>query len=208
MAIARPGATLFTVTENGYGKRTPLDDYRVQSRGRSRYHKCSRQCPKRPRGRRGLRRRRRRADAGGRSRARCCGWWSATSGRIGRATQGVRLIGIGEGRPRRCRWRGWSRRTTRTGALTTRPGTTRTRTTRTRTRKQTRRRLTERRRRERSRGTEVAVAGAPAPSVTVAHREGGRHNVSFITPNCRGESPSRCSSEAACWPRAAAEERS
>ena len=33
MAIARPGATLLTVTENGYGKRTPLDDYRVQSRG-------------------------------------------------------------------------------------------------------------------------------------------------------------------------------
>ena len=28
-----PGATLLTVTENGYGKRTELDEYRVQSRG-------------------------------------------------------------------------------------------------------------------------------------------------------------------------------
>ncbi|MDG2040119.1 MAG: DNA gyrase subunit A [Ilumatobacter sp.] len=33
MAAVRPGGTLLTVTENGYGKRTPLDEYRVQSRG-------------------------------------------------------------------------------------------------------------------------------------------------------------------------------
>jgi DNA gyrase subunit A len=33
MAVVRPGGTLLTVTENGYGKRTPLDEYRVQSRG-------------------------------------------------------------------------------------------------------------------------------------------------------------------------------
>jgi DNA gyrase subunit A len=33
MAVARPGATMATVTENGYGKRTNLDEYRVQSRG-------------------------------------------------------------------------------------------------------------------------------------------------------------------------------
>ncbi len=33
MEILSPGATLLTVTEKGYGKRTPLDDYRVQSRG-------------------------------------------------------------------------------------------------------------------------------------------------------------------------------
>jgi DNA gyrase subunit A len=33
MAVARPGATMATVTENGYGKRTNLDEYRVQTRG-------------------------------------------------------------------------------------------------------------------------------------------------------------------------------
>jgi DNA gyrase subunit A len=33
MEILSPVATILTVTENGYGKRTPLDDYRVQRRG-------------------------------------------------------------------------------------------------------------------------------------------------------------------------------
>jgi DNA gyrase subunit A len=33
MEILSPGATIFTVTKNGYGKRTPLDHYRVQKRG-------------------------------------------------------------------------------------------------------------------------------------------------------------------------------
>ena len=33
MEILSPGATILTVTERGYGKRTPLDDYRVQNRG-------------------------------------------------------------------------------------------------------------------------------------------------------------------------------
>ena len=33
MAVVKPGGTLLTVTERGYGKRTPLDEYRVQSRG-------------------------------------------------------------------------------------------------------------------------------------------------------------------------------
>ncbi|UCE87335.1 MAG: DNA gyrase subunit A, partial [Deltaproteobacteria bacterium] len=33
MEILAPGATILTVTENGYGKRTPLDDYRIQRRG-------------------------------------------------------------------------------------------------------------------------------------------------------------------------------
>ena len=33
MAVVRPGGTLLTVTEHGYGKRTGLDEYRVQSRG-------------------------------------------------------------------------------------------------------------------------------------------------------------------------------
>ena len=33
MTVVRPGGTVLTVTENGYGKRTGLDEYRVQSRG-------------------------------------------------------------------------------------------------------------------------------------------------------------------------------
>jgi DNA gyrase subunit A len=33
MEVVTPGATLLSVSENGYGKRTGLDEYRVQSRG-------------------------------------------------------------------------------------------------------------------------------------------------------------------------------
>src|SRR5690606_25396489 len=33
MAVVRPGASLLTVCENGYGKRTLLDDYPLQGRG-------------------------------------------------------------------------------------------------------------------------------------------------------------------------------
>ncbi len=33
MAVGRPGGAVLTVTEHGYGKRTELDEYRVQSRG-------------------------------------------------------------------------------------------------------------------------------------------------------------------------------
>ena len=33
MEVVSPGGTLLTVTENGYGKRTEIDEYRVQSRG-------------------------------------------------------------------------------------------------------------------------------------------------------------------------------
>jgi DNA gyrase subunit A len=33
MEVLRPGGTMLTVTERGYGKRTELDEYRVQSRG-------------------------------------------------------------------------------------------------------------------------------------------------------------------------------
>jgi DNA gyrase subunit A len=33
MEILQPGATVLTVTERGFGKRTPLEDYRVQNRG-------------------------------------------------------------------------------------------------------------------------------------------------------------------------------
>jgi len=33
MEVVTPGATLLSVSENGFGKRTELDEYRVQSRG-------------------------------------------------------------------------------------------------------------------------------------------------------------------------------
>ena len=33
MEVLSAGATIFTTTANGYGKRTPLDDYRIQNRG-------------------------------------------------------------------------------------------------------------------------------------------------------------------------------
>ena len=33
MEVLTPGGTILTVTEHGYGKRTELDEYRVQSRG-------------------------------------------------------------------------------------------------------------------------------------------------------------------------------
>ena len=33
MEVVNPGATMLTVCEHGYGKRTPLDEYRVQGRG-------------------------------------------------------------------------------------------------------------------------------------------------------------------------------
>jgi DNA gyrase subunit A len=33
MEILKPGATILSVTQNGYGKRTPLEDYRLQRRG-------------------------------------------------------------------------------------------------------------------------------------------------------------------------------
>ena len=33
MEVVKPGGTLLTVTERGFGKRTEIDEYRVQSRG-------------------------------------------------------------------------------------------------------------------------------------------------------------------------------
>jgi DNA gyrase subunit A len=33
MEVLRPGGTILSVTEQGYGKRTELDEYRIQSRG-------------------------------------------------------------------------------------------------------------------------------------------------------------------------------
>jgi DNA gyrase subunit A len=33
LAVVRPGGTILTVTAQGYGKRTPLDEYRLQARG-------------------------------------------------------------------------------------------------------------------------------------------------------------------------------
>ncbi len=38
MEILTPGAAILTVTERGYGKRTPLDEYRLQNRGGSGHH--------------------------------------------------------------------------------------------------------------------------------------------------------------------------
>ncbi len=35
MEVVRPGGTVLTVTANGYGKRTALEEYRLQSRGGS-----------------------------------------------------------------------------------------------------------------------------------------------------------------------------
>jgi DNA gyrase subunit A len=33
MEVLRPGGTILSVTEQGYGKRTELDEYRIQTRG-------------------------------------------------------------------------------------------------------------------------------------------------------------------------------
>jgi DNA gyrase subunit A len=33
MEVVRPGGTMLTVAQNGYGKRTELDEYRITSRG-------------------------------------------------------------------------------------------------------------------------------------------------------------------------------
>jgi len=33
MEVLKPGKTILTVSENGFGKRTPLEDYREQNRG-------------------------------------------------------------------------------------------------------------------------------------------------------------------------------
>jgi len=33
LEVVRPGGAVLTVTRNGYGKRTTLDEYRLQSRG-------------------------------------------------------------------------------------------------------------------------------------------------------------------------------
>jgi DNA gyrase subunit A len=33
MEVVRPGATVFTVTDRGFAKRTPVEDYRLQNRG-------------------------------------------------------------------------------------------------------------------------------------------------------------------------------
>jgi DNA gyrase subunit A len=35
MDVLRPGGTILSVTENGFGKRTEIEEYRVQSRGGS-----------------------------------------------------------------------------------------------------------------------------------------------------------------------------
>ena len=82
------------MTEQGYGKRTELDEYRVQSRGGVGIINI--QTSERNGKVVGIAQvhGRRRADADHRSRARSCEWRRATSATIGRATQGVRLIDI------------------------------------------------------------------------------------------------------------------
>ena len=54
----KPGGTVLTVTEQGYGKRTELDEYRLQSRGGYRHHQHPDQRPQRQGGRHRLRHRR------------------------------------------------------------------------------------------------------------------------------------------------------
>ena len=62
MEAVKPGGTLLTVTEHGYGKRTEIDEYRVQSRGGRRHDQHRHVGTQRP-GRRGRLRRGRRRDS-------------------------------------------------------------------------------------------------------------------------------------------------
>ena len=50
LEVVSPGGTVLTVTENGYGKRTDLEEYRVQSRGRQGPHQHQDHRPERPGG--------------------------------------------------------------------------------------------------------------------------------------------------------------
>ena len=93
--VVRPGATLLTVTENGYGKRTELEEYRVQSRGGLGI--ISIQASERNGRVAGV------ACVGGddevlliTQQGKVLRMIARDARPIGRATQGVRLIGIGE----------------------------------------------------------------------------------------------------------------
>ena len=63
MAVVREGGTMLTVAQNGYGKRTELEEYRLQSPRRRRHHQHPDLGPQRQGRRHGLRARRRRGDA-------------------------------------------------------------------------------------------------------------------------------------------------
>ena len=63
MEVVQPGGTLLTVTEHGYGKRTEIDEYRVQSRGGVGIINIATTDKQRPGRRRRLRAGRRRAAA-------------------------------------------------------------------------------------------------------------------------------------------------
>ena len=94
MEVLAPGGTILSVTEQGYGKRTELDEYRVQSRGGIGIINI--QTSDRNGKVIGIAQvhRRRRADADHAAGQDPADGVEATSGRIGRATQGVRLIDI------------------------------------------------------------------------------------------------------------------
>ena len=63
MEVVREGGTLLTVAQNGYGKRTGLEEYRLQSRGGVGIINIQTSRPQRQGRRHRLRARRRRADA-------------------------------------------------------------------------------------------------------------------------------------------------
>ena len=88
MEVVKPGGTLLTVTERGYGKRTEIDEYRVQSRGGVGVINIADLRAQRPGRRRRLRAGRRRAAAhhpAGHDPPHA----DQRRPRIGRATQGV-----------------------------------------------------------------------------------------------------------------------
>ena len=92
-----PGATLLAVTENGYGKRTAMDEYRLHPPRRQGHHHHEDHRANRPGRRRAHGDGRRRAHAGHQRRhghPHCARTGSRV---IGRNTQGVRLIELEEG---------------------------------------------------------------------------------------------------------------
>ena len=51
LEVVSRGGTVLTVSENGYGKRTALDEYRVQTPRRQGHHQHQDRGPQRPGGR-------------------------------------------------------------------------------------------------------------------------------------------------------------
>ena len=96
MEILSPGATILTVTENGYGKRTPLEDYRVQNRGGQGIITIRTSERNGTGGRRAPGGRRRRGHADHRRRQGAALRASSGISTMGRATQGVRLMDLAD----------------------------------------------------------------------------------------------------------------